>query len=268
MFNYNEQFSRLEEIGRISNTDKVTYNQYHRYYSRIIPLLPDGPILEIGYGSGASVKFWRMLFPNREFYCLDLDVEYSEPGVHVIKCDQSSPQSLDSVLDQLMGKSFALIIDDGSHHPDHQILSFNMLFPLLSELGTYVIEDIETSYWIHTNVYGYRLNCGLFSRSGIIERFKYLIDFTNRQFLAPSSLHTISKRLISSSINPSVCIQIHDILFAHNFIAITKSDSCGVLAMSNSYRFPQAISTGIIRWLGYYLPSPIKQYLKNIISSF
>ena len=50
------------------------------------------------------------------------------------------------LLEKLEGKKVELIVDDGSHVPEHQILSFNFLFKnLLSPGSTYIIEDIETS---------------------------------------------------------------------------------------------------------------------------
>src|SRR5690606_41306911 len=41
-----------------------------------------------------------------------------------------------------------LIIDDGSHINEHVIESFNFLFPRLKSGGIYVIEDVQTSYWV------------------------------------------------------------------------------------------------------------------------
>jgi hypothetical protein len=42
---------------------------------------------------------------------------------------------------------FDMVIDDGSHVPEHVILSFNTLFPAVSSEGFYVIEDIQTAFW-------------------------------------------------------------------------------------------------------------------------
>jgi len=40
-----------------------------------------------------------------------------------------------------------IIIDDGSHIPRHQLVSFSALFPFVRPGGVYVIEDIESSYY-------------------------------------------------------------------------------------------------------------------------
>jgi len=40
-----------------------------------------------------------------------------------------------------------IIIDDGSHVPRHQLITFTSLFPCVRPGGVYVIEDIESSYY-------------------------------------------------------------------------------------------------------------------------
>ena len=40
-----------------------------------------------------------------------------------------------------------IIIDNGSHRPEHTRATFAILFPLLAEGGYYAIEDTRTSYW-------------------------------------------------------------------------------------------------------------------------
>lgn len=42
-----------------------------------------------------------------------------------------------------LGTDFDLIIDDGSHQVEHQILTANTFMPLLGPRGIYVIEDIH-----------------------------------------------------------------------------------------------------------------------------
>jgi hypothetical protein len=48
------------------------------------------------------------------------------------------------------------VLDDGSHVGRHQVISFQTLWPLLSEGGLYVIEDTHTAYWPETFEGGYR----------------------------------------------------------------------------------------------------------------
>ena len=44
------------------------------------------------------------------------------------------------------GGHFDIIIEDGSHRVEHQLASFDFLFPTLSDHGVYVVED--TGGWV------------------------------------------------------------------------------------------------------------------------
>ena len=41
------------------------------------------------------------------------------------------------------GGNLDVILDDGSHIPEHQILTFNTLFPSVVPGGIYIIEDVN-----------------------------------------------------------------------------------------------------------------------------
>jgi demethylmacrocin O-methyltransferase len=69
----------------------------------------------------------------------------NEGRILSVQCDQSSEASLKEAIEIVGGKPFDLIVDDGSHIPDHQILTAKMLLPLLSPDGFYVIEDVYST---------------------------------------------------------------------------------------------------------------------------
>jgi hypothetical protein len=48
---------------------------------------------------------------------------------------------------------FDIIIDDGSHHWNHQITTLQQLFPFLKPGGFFVVEDIDTSFGAHAKTY-------------------------------------------------------------------------------------------------------------------
>jgi hypothetical protein len=89
---------------------------------------------------------WLDLFPNAYIYGMDFYLHSKGNRYNVIQEDQSKIDDLNIVKSQINSKLF-FINDDGSHIPEHQLLSFNILFPKLCEGGVYIIEDIETSYW-------------------------------------------------------------------------------------------------------------------------
>ncbi len=68
-----------------------------------------------------------------------------------------------------------IVLDDGSHVASHQRTSFSTLFPLLSEGGLYIIEDMHKAYWPS-------FEGGLKRRGTAIEFLKDKIDHMHRHY--------------------------------------------------------------------------------------
>jgi len=103
-------------------------------------------VLEIGVESGNSLYVWRDFFPNARIFGIDKNPECvkltNEDNRIIVKCgDQSDVEFLKKINKQAGG--FDIIIDDGSHCPEHQILTFETLFPLMRSNGIYVCEDMS-----------------------------------------------------------------------------------------------------------------------------
>jgi hypothetical protein len=150
-------------LSKKHQTDKVTHHGYHFFYPRYLESLRDKKfnMLEIGYQDGKSARMWKEYFPHADIFCMDINKEGTIDDCLIIKGDQSKLEDLVKVKETVVTTQF--IIDDGSHHPVHQIETFEYLFTnLLEPGGTYIIEDIETNYWNpNSDVYGYRI--GLFN---------------------------------------------------------------------------------------------------------
>jgi cephalosporin hydroxylase len=106
-------------------------------------------VLEIGVEVGGSLSMWRDWFgsgakvygiDNREVVC---GVNLRELGVFI--GDQADEDFLKRTVESIGPPD--IIIDDGSHVMEDQIGSFNFLWRKVSGGGTYVIEDLHTSYW-------------------------------------------------------------------------------------------------------------------------
>jgi len=118
-------------------------------------------ILEIGIGSGPSLKMWYDYFPNSEIHAIDVVNQSSLNNERVTThiCDQSNRYDLENLMSKL-GK-FDIIIDDGSHVISHQQISLGTLFKHLNDNGQYWIEDLHTSdseVWQGKNLYGYDMS--------------------------------------------------------------------------------------------------------------
>lgn len=129
-------------------TDKITHHGYERFYDYFLYPLKNKEfnLLEIGIDQNCSLKMWCDLFSKAKIYGIDIGHGFKHDQGIVFKADQSNKSELKKVVKYI--KNSDLIIDDGSHVPEHQLLTFNYLFlKLLNFGGTYIIEDIETSYW-------------------------------------------------------------------------------------------------------------------------
>ncbi|WP_128414598.1 hypothetical protein [Chryseobacterium sp. Leaf201] len=148
------------ELSQNANTDKVTHHGYHFFYPLFLEKLRNDSfnMLEIGYGSGESMKMWCDYFPSSTIFCMDINIEKNiNERCNVIRGDQSNLEDLKDTVQQI--KTAKVIIDDGSHNPQHQYDTFMYLFEsLLEDGGVYIIEDIETNYWNPNCVlYGYQV---------------------------------------------------------------------------------------------------------------
>lgn len=118
-------------------------------------------ILEIGVGSGPSLKIWYDYFPNAKIYAIDISsqISHNNDRVKTYIGDQSKREDLLKVIEEI--GEVDLIIDDGSHVISHQQISLGFLFNYLKEGGQYWIEDLHTSdseVWQGKNLYGYDMS--------------------------------------------------------------------------------------------------------------
>lgn len=102
---------------------------------------------ENSYKTGASIYMWEEYFPKAEIYALDNNREIliNEGRIKSFYCDQADEATYPL---KELGTGFDLIIDDGSHIKEHQLIAMKMLVPLLTSTGVYIMEDI--GYLVHS----------------------------------------------------------------------------------------------------------------------
>lgn len=202
-----------------SKSDKISHHGFQRIYPWILNNFKDDKInlLEIGLDKNESVKLWQNYFPNASIYGIDRDpIEFESENVKFFKVDQGSDEELNSFKEKIDIK-FDLIIDDGSHNPDHQIKTLNAFWSLLNPRGAYIIEDIETSYWGKSDIYGYTFNANK-KTSNFIHQIKGCIDIVNKEFRSGKSSYP------NSSIDESVSNEFEMISFGYNSVILIKKD--------------------------------------------
>ena len=218
------------QYGKINNTDKVTHHEYHKYYDYILKQFYNshGSIVEIGIGTGVSLPMWISLFKNAHIYGVDIESEdKTNERYTIFKADQSNIDDLNILKSSLIDKNVFFINDDGSHIPEHQLLSFNVLFPILVEGGIYIIEDIETSYWNKGECYNYKTNYGYKHSKSIVEIFKEAVDIMNREFIKEKT--QLSDKILHYN-------YIDSVTFGRNCIIIKKGYNA-----DREYRFKHFI---------------------------
>jgi demethylmacrocin O-methyltransferase len=146
----------LTELALYFGTDKAGQHHYTQHYQRHLEHLRGKKftLLEIGIGGykragkgGASLRMWKHFFPKAQIIGLDIeDKSFAErKRIKVYQGSQVDKALVTRIVEEAGGVQ--VVIDDGSHRPEHIRETFRFLFPLLADDGIYAIEDTQTSYW-------------------------------------------------------------------------------------------------------------------------
>lgn len=146
----------LSELATEFKCDKWGSHYYTPHYKRHLGHLKMErfTLLEIGIGGyarqrqgGASLKMWKIFFPRAQIFGLDVEDKsfVDRNRIRTYRGSQADADLLRQIADD--ADRLEVVIDDGSHRPEHVRASFSVLFPLLNDGGIYAIEDTQTSYW-------------------------------------------------------------------------------------------------------------------------
>lgn len=166
-------------------TDKYWRHNYTHLYDKYLNGHKPLNILEIGVKRGSSLLMWKKAFPKATISGIDIEdvsdrnILRGNKDLHLFVGDQSDRKFLHKVSES---GSFDLIVDDGSHHPEHQLITLDSLWPHLSKGGLYVIEDI----WISVR--------GKEKRPKLMNKLKNMIDDI-----------CLTEEIISVSFYPNIC---------------------------------------------------------------
>lgn len=153
-----------------SATDKYWLHDYLKLYDKYLGQLEVENLLELGVYRRASLAIWQQYWPNALIHGFDkkkyqsFNTEYDHENIKFWPGDQANQEDLAGLVSR--GK-YEVIIDDASHDPDKTLISFEALWPALTDGGWYVIEDLNTNYR------------GESARGSAIQRVKELVDDVN-----------------------------------------------------------------------------------------
>jgi len=161
------ELCKLGEKYLVDKTPKFGGHSYTpQYHALLSPLRKSTKlVLEIGVGNiplmrsitgekykpGASLRMWRDYFPNAQIIGCDIlpEVVFTAKNIATFVADQSNVGSLETLISNVKKfEEFAdLIVDDGSHNENHQVISFKTLWKLVKPNGIYIIEDISMTFF-------------------------------------------------------------------------------------------------------------------------
>jgi len=140
----------MDELTKLAvkhGTDKWGKHSYSPYYYDLFKDRKNSvsKVLEIGVAEGAGMRMFRDFFPNAMIYGAEIDPDrvISEDRIITYECDQYSNSDLLNLIDHT-GTDIDLVVDDGSHIPDHQIYTATSLMSVLDPGVIYIIEDVAS----------------------------------------------------------------------------------------------------------------------------
>lgn len=133
------------ELTRYTSKWEHYFEIYDTWFAKFVGKSP--VVVEIGIDCGGSIEGWNKFFGE---------------GTQIIGVDNRPKfQPFDNISiavgnqgDETFWEYFVsqcppvdVVIDDGSHYMNDQIITFEKLFPHVKEGGVYFIEDTHSSYW-------------------------------------------------------------------------------------------------------------------------
>ena len=163
-------------------------NKFSQYRDKIkclieigIGCVEKGDMLHVkdsGYKTGNSLRMWRDYFYNADIHGIDINPESTiknEERIYTHVGDQSKKDDIIGIIN-MINKDIDIVIDDGSHNPNHQIQTFQFFHPYLKPNTMYCIEDIFPEY-----IEGFK-NLSIFSEEfqNIIKN-EYIFEFFDQR---------------------------------------------------------------------------------------
>ena len=171
-----EQFF-FEEKHHILDKWLHYFDAYERFFSKYKG--KDIAILEIGVYKGGSLQMWKHYFQGKnnrvKVYGIDIVEEcklLEEEDIEIFIGSQEDRDFLRGVKEKT--GQVDIVIDDGGHYMNQQIVAFEELFDIVKEDGIYLCEDIHTSYM---KQFG-----GAYKGDTFVEYSKNLIDDLHAQY--------------------------------------------------------------------------------------
>ena len=170
----------MSETLKYFNLTKLKSTKHQKYfevYDELFQKYKNKKItfVEVGLLNGGSLEIWKNFFhPDSRIIGIDFNPEckkFEKQGYEIFIGDQSDENFWDSFFGKI-GK-IDVILDDGGHTNDQQIITTIKCAPFINDEGMIVIEDTHTSY---------QYEFGNPSKYSFINFSKKIIDDVNYTF--------------------------------------------------------------------------------------
>ncbi len=146
---------------------EVYNNHFKRYIGK------DVTIMEIGVNRGGSLQIWKHIFGNKaKIYGVDISEDckqFEDEQIEIFIGDQADRDFWRTIKQEV--PKLDVLIDDGGHYMEQQIITFEEMYSHVKEDGVYLCEDTATSY--NPQKYG----SGVKQPNTFIEYSKNFIDY-------------------------------------------------------------------------------------------
>ena len=189
----------LDRKKKFTNLVFTLANNYDRFFYRIKH--KKLKILEIGIGGhdnpnlgGASLRSLSKFFNKSEIFGIDIidKKPHERKRIKTFLGSQMNKEFLEEISKK--HGPFDIIIDDGSHFVEHQIHSFNVLFPFLNDNGMYFIEDMLSSYYEYM---GGSINID--NEKNLVSKFSKMSHSVYSEFILSDELKKLKQNIPISS---------------------------------------------------------------------
>jgi hypothetical protein len=142
----------FDVIGAITGSDKSSTvrnaHDYLRHYEDAFAEYRDHAfnLIEVGIAKGASLRSWKWLFPNAFVVGVDINEQCRRYAEDRIAIEIGSQADTAFLTDLCTRHKPTIFIDDGSHLAEHNIITFEAVFPLVAQGGYYVVEDLVVHF--------------------------------------------------------------------------------------------------------------------------
>jgi 23S rRNA U2552 (ribose-2'-O)-methylase RlmE/FtsJ len=185
------------------------FDVYETYFSKFRNKKP--VVVEVGVAGGGSIEMWKHYFGDGATI-IGVDVHVTDlniPGVTIKTGDQEDPNFWDE-FNSTIGQ-IDCFIDDGGHSMNQQIITFQKIWPKISNDGVYICEDTHTSYM--DNFGG-----DVYKEGTFMEFSKKLIDGVNVDFITSQHIHDIMSDVRSVHYYNSMVILVKGHTFLNRLI--------------------------------------------------